>query len=110
MKSSRRWLAAALLAVFLYVVSSLAPSFFADFEFTRYLEEIARSPQIHTQPPGAVRDQIVERAKQLHLPVKEGDVQVEVSGGSARVSVRYLVQVNLPGYTVKLHFAPSAGR
>ncbi len=110
MKSPRRWLAAALLAVFLYVVSSLAPSFFADFQLTRYLEKITGSPQIHTQAPAAIRDQVVERARQLHLPVKAGDVQVEVSGGSARVSVRYLVPVNLPGYTVKLHFAPSAGR
>jgi len=37
-------------------------------------------------------------------------VQVERTTHAARVSIRYVVPVHFPGYTVKLHFSPSAGR
>ena len=105
----RQWLAILLLGVFTYITASLAPYFVRNLRLQRYVEEITRSPEIMSQPSERVRAQVVERARQLRLPVEANDVQVELSKTSARILVRYLVEVNLPGYTVKLHFAPSGG-
>jgi hypothetical protein len=106
----RQWLALALLGLFLYISGSLAPYFVRDLRLQRYLEEITRPVSAAQQSAGQLRTQVIERAHQLGLPVEASDVQVELSGPSVRISVRYLVRVDLPGYTVKLHFAPDAGR
>ena len=103
----RQWLAVLLLGVFIYITASLAPYFIANLRLQRFVEEITRSAPAST---GQLRVQVVERARQLGLPVEANDVQVESLPTSARITVRYLVKVDLPGYTVKLHFAPSAGR
>ncbi len=106
----RQWLAIVLLGVFFYITASLAPYFVANLRLQRYVEEITHAGDIATWPPERVRGQIVERARQLGLPVQANDVQVDTVQTSVRVTVRYLVRVDLPGYTVKLHFAPSGGR
>lgn len=98
------------MGVFLYVTANLAPYFIANLRLGRYVEELTQSSDIRSRSPGSVQAQVADRAHQLGLPVEATDVQVELSQASASISVRYLVPVNLPGYTVKLHFAPSAGR
>lgn len=102
----RHGLAILLLGVFLYISGSLAPSFVRNLRLQRYMENLIRSVPIETRSPDWVRAQVVERARQLGLPVEADHVHVE--GG--HIQARYLVRVDLPGYTVKLHFAPSAGR
>lgn len=107
--SPRQWLAVALLAIFIYVSASLAPYFVNNLRLQRYVEEITRSSPISPRSPETVRSQVVQRARQLGMPVEANNVQVEIAGARTRITVRYLVEVNVPGYTVKLHFAPSAG-
>jgi hypothetical protein len=102
----RRWLALVLLAAFVYLTASLTPYLLADLRLQRSLEEIKRSGE---RSPDALRSQVVERAKQLHVPVEASNVHVELSGGAPRITVRYQVRVDLPGYTVQLHFSPTAG-
>jgi hypothetical protein len=108
--SLRRGLALVLLAVFVLISASLAPWFLRNLRLQQYMENLTQSAQIDTHPPEWFRSQVVERARQLGLPVEERDVQVEVSGATVRLAARYVVPVDLPGYTVKLHFAPSGGR
>ena len=99
-----------LLGVFLYISAGLTPYFLRNLRLQRSLEEITRSGEIFTQPEKSVRGQVMERARRLGIPVKEEDVQVEISQDREQMVVRYRVEVNLPGYTVYLHFAPSAKR
>lgn len=106
----RPWLAIVLLGVFVYITAGLAPYFIANLRLQRYVEEITQSAPAAAQTPERIRAQVVERARQLGLPVAANDVHVETLPTSARITIRYLVRVDLPGYTVKLHFAPSAGR
>jgi hypothetical protein len=107
--SPRQWLAVVLLAIFVYISISLAPPFVDNLRLQRYVEEITRSSPITPRSPEEVRSQVVQRARQLGMPVEAKDVQVEIAGARTRITVRYLVEVSIPGYTVKLHFAPSAG-
>ena len=111
MKARPRLLAAlALLVVFVYICGGLAPYLFQNLRLQRYVENLTQSADISTRSTAEVRSQVLERARELGLPVEAGDVQVEAVGGSIRIAVRYVVPVGFPGYTVKLHFAPSAGR
>ncbi len=52
---------------------------------------------------------VLEKARQLRLPVAEDNVHITHTGQELHVDVRYFVRVNLPGYTVDLHFYPGAG-
>jgi hypothetical protein len=99
-----------LLAVFAAITATLAPHFLRNLRFQQYMERLTQSGQYDPDAAEAVRAQVVERARQMGLPVATRDVQVEYSGARLRISARYLVPVSLPGYTVKLHFAPGAGR
>ena len=106
----RQIVAALLLGVFVYVCAGLLPYLVRNLRLQRYVENLTQSADIATRLPEQVRAQVVERARELGLPVREGDVQVEMAGGSLRIAVRYVAPVEFSGYTVKLHFAPSAGR
>jgi len=107
---TRRLLALSLLGLFVWILGSLAPFFLRNLRLQQYMENLTQAGQNDTRSADVVRAQVVERARELGLPVEAGHVQAELVGTRWRVSARYLVPVELPGYTVKLHFAPSAGR
>ncbi len=44
----------------------------------------------------------------MGLPVRTGDVQVAQGANSIKIEVLYVVHIDLPVYTVDLHFRPSA--
>jgi hypothetical protein len=106
----RQILALVLLAVFVYISAGLLPYFLNNLRLQRFVESLTQTAGAATRPAEELRSQVVERAQELGLPVQASDVQVEVAGGAVRIAVRYVVPVDLPGYGVKLHFAPSAGR
>ncbi len=107
---TRRVLAFVLAAVFVWITAALAPHFLRNLRLQQYMENLTQSGQNDPGAAAAARAQVVERARQLGVPLEARDVQAEFSGSTMRLSARYLVRVDLPGYTVKLHFAPSAGR
>ncbi|MGH8649547.1 MAG: hypothetical protein ACREUP_09615 [Burkholderiales bacterium] len=106
---TRRLLAVLLLAVFVWITATLTPHFLRNLRLQQYMENLTQA-RPGDAAPESVRGQVVERARQLGIPMTEADVQVGKSEAAMRISARYLVEVNLPGYTVKLHFAPSGGR
>jgi len=44
----------------------------------------------------------------MGLPVHITDVRISEAGGRRRIEVLYVVHVELPLYTVDLHFRPTA--
>ena len=106
----RPLLALLLLGIFVYVSAGLLPLVIRNLRLQRFVEALTQSADIRTQSPDRVRAQVVDRAAKLGLPVRASDVQVEITVTSARIAVRYVAPVDLPGYRVKLHFAPAAGR
>lgn len=107
-RSARRWRMLAgvgVLAVLGAMAVALVPPYFRNFEFQRYLDravERAQSPEV------LVAD-VVNRAAQMGLPVRAGDVHASRNGSGLRVEIVYIIRVDLPLYTVDLHFHPSAG-
>ena len=51
-----------------------------------------------------IKANILYKAKQLELPVNENDVEVKRSPNYIKVSVKYTVPVEFPGYVYKWNF------
>jgi hypothetical protein len=56
-----------------------------------------------------LRSWVLSKAADLELPVVADDVHIQRTADSVHIDVRYFVRVNLPLYTVDLHFYPGAG-
>jgi hypothetical protein len=106
--SAHRWRVAAgvgVLVVFLAVTGALIPPYFQNMEFQRYLDHAVE----RTQSPDMLVADVVNKAAQMGLPVRAGDVHVAHTGSGLRVDLIYVIRVDLPMYTVDLHFHPAAG-
>lgn len=106
--NSQRWRVAAglaVLAALLAIAVILIPPYLENIKFQNYLEGVVD----HPQSPELVRAAVVNKAAQMGLPVRAGDVHVTSQGNGVRVDIVYVVRVDFPLYTVDLHFHPSAG-
>ena len=109
MKRLRVLGALAVLAAVVGFAISLTPHYLHNFQFQRHLEQIANDPVYLTRSPEVVRVNVAEHASRLGLPVGPDQINVRPGEGRTRIEVRYFVRVDLPMYTVDLHFRPSAG-
>ncbi len=107
-----RWRIAAALAVLaalLGFTALFAPIYLDNLKLQSFVADITRSADSRTQPDDALRQSILTKAIELDLPVKADNVHIDRTPDNLRIDVRYFVRVNLPGYTVDLHFYPGAG-
>jgi len=108
-----RWRQAAgagILVLLVALLAFLAPSYFHNLDLQTYVSGVTRDASATPRSDEALRAQIVAKATALGLPVTPGDVHITraADGKLQHIDVRYFVDVNLPGYTVKLHFYPGA--
>lgn len=101
--------AVVVLGVLVYLGTRLAPVYVHNYELQRFVEETTQRVENHTKSDDLLRTWVVEKAGELDLPVKAGNVQIRRLRGSLRIDIRYMVRVDLPLYTVDLHFYPGAG-
>jgi hypothetical protein len=102
--------AAGILACLVGLVAFLAPTYFHNLNLQTYVSGLTRDEAERSRPDVALRAEIVDKAKELNLPVTGDNVHITraADGKLQHIDVRYFVDVNLPGYTVKLHFYPGA--
>ena len=101
--------AVAVLAALLGFGAMFAPIYLDNLKLQTFVAEITRRVDSKDQPDEALRQNVLNKARELDLPVKADNVHIIRSPESLRIDVRYFVRVNLPGYTVDLHFYPGAG-
>jgi len=87
----------------------VSPLYVRNLELQHYVGEITRRVESQAKPDEVLRAAVLEKAQGLGLPVTADNVQVTRSPEGLRVEVRYAVRVNLPLYSVDLHFYPGAG-
>jgi Flp pilus assembly protein CpaB len=89
----------------------LAPAYARHYRFQRAMDAVLAEPGLASRPVEAIQVAVAARAASLGIPVKPEQVRVEWRGGRWEAEVRYAVRVDLPLYTVDLHFrAHSRGR
>ncbi len=100
---------AAVLLILIGVGVVLLPPYAGNWQLQSYVNSLAEDPSTAKRPAEAVQAQILAKAAALGLPVSHDDVHVTISEGRAKIDVLYMMQVNVAGYTVDLHFRPTAG-
>jgi hypothetical protein len=105
--------AAAVLGALAIFGAMFAPIYFRSLQLQSFVVAVPQRAAAQPQPPSddLVRTWVLNEAYRLGLPVKADGVQVFRSpdGRVERVEVRYSVRMDLPGYTVSLHFYPGVG-
>lgn len=74
----------------------------ASSEMYDFMEEVAKFSA--KTPPDELKNQIVNKAAQLKLPVTKDQITVQRVGDSIRMQVKYTVPVEFPGYTYNWQF------
>jgi len=87
----------------------LLPLYLDNMRLQSYVDGVAQDAEARTRPDEALRVTVLEKAASLGLPVRADNVHIKRSNDSVRIDVRYIVRVDLPLYTVDLHFYPGAG-
>jgi hypothetical protein len=108
--------AAAVLAALAIFGAMFAPIYLRNLQLQSLvvsLPQLAEDQAKAGAPPSddVVRTWVLNEAYRLGLPVKPEGVRIfrSAEGKVERLEVRYFVQLDLPGYTVNLHFYPGVG-
>jgi Domain of unknown function (DUF4845) len=110
-KLSRWRLAAgiAVLAVLAFLGAELFPIYLHNLQLEQFVEEVTHRREAATASDDLLRARVLDKAAQLGLPVRPDNVRIERAPERVRIDVRYEMRVDLPLYTVNLHFYPGAG-
>ncbi len=100
------WVAALGLAVLIAV--KMVPVKIASSQLFDFMEEQAKFAA--TVPPENLAKGIVNKAKELELPLAKEDVHVERIGDNIRMRAVFTVPVEFPGYTYLWHFDQQVNR
>lgn len=97
-----------MLALLALIGILLLPPYYHDWQFQQDLQALAHDPAVAGEAPDYIQALVVDRAASMGLPVHLSDVHVRNLGNRPRIEVLYVVHVDLPVYTVDLHFRPTA--
>lgn len=86
----------------------LSRPYIQNARFQLYLLHTAKLPENKSKPPDQLRVQVADQAAELGLVVPTEAIMVRRTPTDLKIDVRYSVRVDLPLYTVDLHFHPSA--
>lgn len=90
------------------VLLTLAPVYFEDYQLRQYLRSLTAGTSATIMRDEALRSAVLNRARQLDLPVQDSEIQLSRADGKLQLQVKYAVQMDFPLYQVDLHFHPSA--
>jgi hypothetical protein len=95
----------------LALLLKLAPVYLHNLELRNYVAELTHRVEDRTKSDEILRALVLNHAAELSLPVTAENVHISrtATGQLQRIEIRYFVPVELPGYSVNLHFYPSAG-
>jgi len=101
--------AVVVLAGLLILIAIFAPIYLHNMELQNFVTEIAARPDSAAKSDDLMRTWVLDKAHALQLPIRSDNVKIQHTPEGMRIDVRYFVRVDLPGYTVDLHFYPGAG-
>jgi hypothetical protein len=87
----------------------MLPPYLDDLRLQRAMAGFVAEPGTVSMSEEMIRSQVAERAARLGVPLGASQIRVEKDGSRVRVEAMYAVRMDLPLYSVDLHFHPSAG-
>ena len=98
-------LAVLVLGTMAAILLSLFPVYFENYQLGQFVKQLARGPNA---PDDTLRAAVLNRARQLDLPVDASDVAVTHADGKSEIRTKYKVQMDFLLYQVDLHFHADA--
>ncbi len=92
----------------IYVAAKVVPIYFANYQLQDKMQTVARFATVNRQSEEEVRDIIYREIQERDIPARREDIHVESNQRGVRISVEYVVTVNLRVYQLDLHFNPTA--
>lgn len=92
----------------IYVAVKVVPSYFADYQLQDKMQTVARFATVNRQSEEEVRDIIYREIQERDIPARREDIHIESNQRGVRISVEYVVTVDLRVYQLNLHFNPTA--
>lgn len=99
----------AILVILALTAILLAPTYSRHVQLEQFMEEIAAEQGAVERSDEMLRVAVASEAARLGIPLRAEQVQVERSNGSTGIKARYNVRIDLPIYTVDLHFRAGSG-
>jgi hypothetical protein len=97
---------AVLLAV--YATWIVAPVFMAQYRFEEAIQATARESAYNDHEEYQIHDEVMQKAREFGVPVKEENVVVTRGENMVRIEAKYEVPIKLPrGRLMTLTFSPS---
>ena len=97
------------LAGLLFFLALFAPVYFRNLQLQNFVSNLGARRDAASLSDDVLRTWVLDKAHALDLPVKRDNVTITHEPEGRHIEVRYQVDMNLPGYSVKLHFYPAAG-
>ena len=101
--------AAVVLAGLAGFLALFAPIYVRNYRLQNYVSGLTQGVENAQKSDDLLRTQVIDKASELNLPVSADNVHIRRTADRLQIDVRYFVRVDLPGYTVDLHFYPGAG-
>jgi hypothetical protein len=98
----------AVLGSFAAVMIMLAPVYIDNYRLRGYVRDLAATPSAATTPDDGLRAEVLDRARQLDLPVRSGDITITHTGGKPHLDMKYKVKMDLALYQVDLHMSAAS--
>jgi hypothetical protein len=98
----------AIILLIIYSAVKIVPAYVSDYQLSDKMQEQARFAVVNRYNEDQIRDNIFKVAQDLEIPVKREAIKVLSTNAVVKISVEYIVPVDLLMYHLDLHFAPSS--
>jgi len=98
------------IAVIMFLCVKLIPPYVNNYQFQQAIDGVARySAYIQNKSAEDVKNEVYAKAKDCEVLLPPDAVEVEKTGTTVNIDVKYVVAVDLLGKSVELRFNPTAG-
>ncbi len=98
----------AVLVFAIYAAVKIVPSYVANYQLSDKMQEQARFAVVNRYTEEQIRDNIFRVVQDLDIPVKREAIKVVATNAVVKISLEYIVPVDLLVYHTELHFSPSS--
>jgi hypothetical protein len=97
------------LAALVFFAFLFAPVYIRNLKLQNFVDEMTHRVETAQQTDDVLRTRVLEKSRELNLPVTADNVRIYRTRDGLRIDVQYAVTVTAPLYSVKIHFYPGAG-
>jgi hypothetical protein len=92
----------------IYCAVKMVPPYVAEYQLADKMQEQARFAVVNRYTEEQIRENIYRVVQDLDIPAKREDIKVVANQQVVKISLDYVVPIDLLSYHVDLHFTPNS--